>query len=111
MSNMSKQEIIDEMIAEGYDYDTAYRLVFGDITNKDFDCEQAFNEFFGTNNDGIDDSDSELDLLARADEVAAYNEDYERYMSAMRHDFPRDFADDDPFTSALLDWCENTEEE
>lgn len=33
MSNMSKQEVIDEMVSEGYDYDTAYRLVFGDTTN------------------------------------------------------------------------------
>ncbi len=50
--------------------------------------------------------DSDLDLLARADEAAAYNENYERYMSAMRHDFPKDFAEDDGFTAALLDWSE-----
>ena len=90
MSNMSKQEVIDEMVSEGYDYDSAVRLVFGDAS-----CN--------------DDSDSDLDLLARADEAAAYDENYERYMSAMRQDFSKDFADDDPFTSALLDWCENKE--
>ncbi len=52
------------------------------------------------------DYDSDLDLLARADEAAAYNENYERYMSAMRQDFPKDFAEDDGFTAALLDWSE-----
>lgn len=107
MSSMSKQEVINEMISEGYDYDSAYRLVFGsDATNREPNCEQAFNEFYGTNSDYIDDSDSELDLLARADEAAAYNENYERYMSAMRQDFPKDFAEDDEFTAALLDWAE-----
>lgn len=35
MSNMSKQEVIDEMVSEGYDYDTAYRLVFGDTSDND----------------------------------------------------------------------------
>lgn len=35
MGNMSKQEVIDEMVSEGYDYDTAYRLVFGDTTDND----------------------------------------------------------------------------
>lgn len=87
MSNMSKQEVIDEMVSEGYDYDSAFRMVFGDTS-----C--------------YDDNDSDLDLLARADEAAAFNE---RYESAMRQDYPNDFADDDPFTSALLDWCENKE--
>ena len=87
MSNMSKQEVIDEMVSEGYDYDSAFRMVFGDTSS-------------------YDDSDSDLDLLARADEAAAFNE---RYESVMRQDYPNDFADDDPFTSALLDWCENKE--
>jgi len=27
----------------------------------------------------------------------------ERYKKVMREDFPRDFADEDPFTSAMLD--------
>lgn len=110
MGNMSKQEVIEEMVSEGYDYDSAYRLVFGNAeisdgnkTNKDPDCEQAFNDFYGTSSDSYDDADSDLDLLACADEAAAYNE---RYESVMRQDFPKDFADDDPFTAALLDWCE-----
>lgn len=90
MSNMSKQEVIDEMVSEGYDYDSAFRMVFGDSS-----CN--------------DDSDSDFDLLARADEAAAYDENRERYMSVMRQDYPKDFADDDPFTAALLDWCENKE--
>ena len=90
MPNMTKTEIIDEMVSEGYDYDSAYRLVFGENSTKT-----------------DDDSDSDLDLLARADEAAAYNENYERYMSVMRQDFPKDFADDDPFTAALLDSCDN----
>ncbi len=64
MSGMSKQEVINEMVSEGYDYDYACHLVFGD------------------------------------------DESRERYLSAMRQDFPKDFADDDPFTSALLDWSE-----
>lgn len=87
MSNMSKQEVIDEMVSEGYDYDSAFRMVFGDTSS-------------------YDDSDSDLDLLARADEAAAYNERCAIYMSVMRQDFPKDFADDDPFTAALLDSCE-----
>ena len=87
MSNMSKQEVIDEMVSEGYDYDNAVRIVFGDASS-------------------YDDSDSDLDLLARADEAAAYNERCAIYMSVMRQDFPKDFADDDPFTAALLDNCE-----
>lgn len=29
------------------------------------------------------------------------------YMKIMRQDYPKDFADDDEFTSALLDWCES----
>ncbi len=82
MGNMNKQEIIDEMVSEGYDYDTAYRMVCGDTAISD---------------------DSDLDLLARADEASAYNE---RYEAAMRQECPNDFADDDPFVSALLDWCE-----
>ena len=57
------------------------------------DYEKAFNEFYGTEC-GYDDSDNELDLLARADEATAYNENYERYMSVMRQDFPKDFADE-----------------
>ncbi len=32
--------------------------------------------------------------------------DKERYERAMRHDFPKDFAEDDEFTAALLDWSE-----
>lgn len=80
------------------------------MINKEPNYEKAFNEFYGTNNGYIseyDNGDSELDYLARADEAAAYNEDRERYLSVMRHDFPKDFADDYPFTAALLDSCEN----
>lgn len=33
------------------------------------------------------------------------------YMEIMQHDFPKDFAEDDEFTAALLDWCENAKEE
>lgn len=40
MSHMSKQEVIDEMISEGYDYDSACRLVFGDTSDYD-DKEQT----------------------------------------------------------------------
>ena len=29
------------------------------------------------------------------------------YMKIMKQDYPKDFADDDEFTSALLDWCES----
>lgn len=32
------------------------------------------------------------------------------YMEIMKQDFPKDFADDDEFTAALLDWCENKED-
>ena len=39
MSNMSKQEIIDEMVSEGYDYNTAWRFIYGDIANSN-DKEQ-----------------------------------------------------------------------
>lgn len=69
------------------------------------DYEKAFNEFYGTQIE-YDDTDTELDCLARADEAAAYDENQERYMSVMRQDFPKDFAYDDPFTAALLDSCE-----
>lgn len=34
----------------------------------------------------------------------------ETYLQIMQQDFPKDFADDDPFTAALLDWCENAKE-
>lgn len=36
--------------------------------------------------------------------------DYMTYMEVMKHDFPKDFAEDDEFISALLDWCEITKE-
>ena len=68
------------------------------MNNQEPNYEKAFTEFFGTESNYYDDSD--LDLLARADEAAAYDE---RYESVMRQDFPKDFADDDPFTAALLD--------
>lgn len=77
------------------------------LSTQEPDYEKAFTEFFGTETDYFDDSDSELDLLARADEAAAYNE---RYEAVMYQDYPNDFADADPFTSALLDWCENKED-
>lgn len=35
----------------------------------------------------------------------------EEYIAILKQDFPKDFADDDEFTSALLDWSENTENE
>lgn len=73
------------------------------LLTQDPDCEQAFNEFYGTTNEHCDDSDSELDLLARADEAEAFNE---RYESVMRQDFPKDYAEDDPFTAALLETFE-----
>lgn len=91
MPSMSKSEIIDEMVSEGYDYDSAYRLVFGDmsandeITNQEPDCEKAFDEFFGAHNGYIseqdrecDSDDNELDILARADEAAAFLECIEK---------------------------------
>ena len=31
------------------------------------------------------------------------------YTEITKQDYPKDFADGDPFTSALLDWCENKE--
>ncbi len=31
MSNMSKQEVIDEMVSEGYGYDTARRFIYSSI--------------------------------------------------------------------------------
>ncbi len=75
------------------------------MINKEPNYEKAFDEFYGTPIE-YDDTDTELDSLARADEAAAYDEDRERYMSVMRQDFPKDFADDDPFTAALLDSSE-----
>ena len=30
----------------------------------------------------------------------------EEYIAILKQDFPKDFAEDDPFTAALLDWCE-----
>ena len=48
------------------------------------DREKAIDAFYGTDNDYYNDADSELDLLARADEAEAYNE---RYESVMRQDF------------------------
>ena len=36
--------------------------------------------------------------------------DYMTYMEVMKHDFPKDFADDDEFTAALLDLCETETE-
>lgn len=76
------------------------------LSTQEPDYEKAFTEFFRTGTNYYNDSDSNLDLLARADEAAAYDEDRERYLSVMRQDFPKDFADDDPFTAALLDSCE-----
>ncbi len=35
MGNMSKQEVIEEMVSEGYDYETAYRLVFGETSDNE----------------------------------------------------------------------------
>ncbi len=70
---------------------------------KEPDYEKAFTEFYGKTYDSFDDAGSDLDLLARADEAAAFNE---RYETVIRQDFPKDFADDDPFTSVLLDACE-----
>ena len=32
------------------------------------------------------------------------------YMEIMKQDYPKDFAEDDEFISALLDWCENKED-
>ena len=41
-----------------------------------------------------------------------YETDYnERYMSVMRQDYPKDFAEDDEFTATLLDWCESAKED
>lgn len=82
MPTMTKTEIIEEMVSEGYDYDTAYRLVCGtsnsdDIIDREPDYEKAFNEFDGKISDYCDDADSDLDLFARADEAEAYNERYE----------------------------------
>lgn len=87
MPTMTKSEIIDEMVSEGYDYDSACRLVYGDtsandaIINQEPNCEEAFDEFYGAHNGYIsewdkdcDNDDNELDILAHADESAAYNE-------------------------------------
>lgn len=76
------------------------------LLTQDPDYEKTFTEFYGATTDNYDNADSDLDLLARADEAEAYNE---RYESVMRQDFPKDFADDDPFITALLDWCESKE--
>ena len=73
------------------------------MNNDEPNYEQAFAESFGTESNYCDESDCDLDLLARADEAAAFNE---RYESVMHQDYPNDFADDDPFTAALLDSCE-----
>lgn len=40
MPIMTKYEIIDEMVSEGYDYDTAYRMVFGDTSNNDSETDE-----------------------------------------------------------------------
>lgn len=37
MPTMTKTEIIEEMVSEGYDYDTAYLLVFGEVSDDDTD--------------------------------------------------------------------------
>ena len=34
----------------------------------------------------------------------------EKHTVILKQDFPKDFADDDEFTAALLDWCESTKE-
>ena len=107
MGNMRKQEVIDEMVSEGYDYNMAYQMVCGETLIK-INNAQEQNHGNEPNDDHYDDSDSDLDLLARADEAAAYNE---RYEAAMRQDYPNDFADDDSFISALLDWCEQRSDE
>lgn len=88
MSHLSKSEVIDEMVSEGYDYESAYRMVYGDtlnfndsMANQEPNCEEAFDEFYGAKNGYINErdrecynNDNELDILARADEAAAYNE-------------------------------------
>ena len=35
----------------------------------------------------------------------------ETYLQIMQQDYPKDFAEDDEFISALFDWCENTKEQ
>lgn len=40
MGNMSKQEVIDEMVSEGYDYESAYRMVYGDTENYSYNTEE-----------------------------------------------------------------------
>lgn len=32
------------------------------------------------------------------------------YIETMKQDYPKDFAEDNEFTAALLDTCENTKE-
>ena len=34
----------------------------------------------------------------------------ETYLQIMQQDYPKDFADDDEFSAALLDWCENKDD-
>lgn len=41
MPTMTESEIIDEMVSEGYDYDTAYRLVFGETLDNDNMADEA----------------------------------------------------------------------
>lgn len=36
MPTMTKLEVIDEMESEGYDYDSAWYLVYGDVPDTDF---------------------------------------------------------------------------
>ncbi len=35
----------------------------------------------------------------------------EEYIAILKQDFPKDYAEDDEFTAALLDWCENRGED
>jgi len=35
----------------------------------------------------------------------------EEYIAILKQDFPKDFAEDDEFTAALLDWYENRGED
>jgi hypothetical protein len=37
--------------------------------------------------------------------------EFENYMSTMRQDYPKDFAEENEFLSALLDTCEITDKE
>ena len=36
MPSMTKTEIIDEMVSEGYDYDSAWRMVYGEVSDNDY---------------------------------------------------------------------------